>query len=134
MKKIIYAAMLLLGLSILSSCKNGSNSGSAKMPEGYEWLEGTWKYESDYWTQVVRITPEYYQSVRDDYDETLNIDASEKIGYEIKILHNKFIGDEKALVTNIGTDNEWAEFYIDEGKKGLYFLYDFDIKEYFIKQ
>ena len=132
MKKLMYAAMLLLGLSILSSCVNNKPK---KMAEGYEWLEGTWTYDAWFPSPtVLKITPEYFQCVREDLDETLNPDTAEKQSYKIKVVHNESIGDAKALVENCGADNEYAYFYIDDKEKRVYFLWDFDVPEYMTKQ
>ena len=75
MKKFVYAAMLLLGLSMMTgSCDNiGKNN-----LEGYEWLEGEW---------VANYTEDDYRNDLYDYNDMWNLS-----GTEIEAAVNKFQG------------------------------------------
>ena len=59
MKKLVYTAMLLLGLSMMVSCGGGnnySNSSKRKASEDYSWIVGTWACDmGSYGTVVVEF-------------------------------------------------------------------------------
>ena len=118
MKQLIWT---ILGLCvILNSCTNAL--------DGYEWLEGTWTGEIPHHV-VVKITPTYFQAVNDIHDTNMNINEAKRQSYTIKMV-NSFIGDVMAICPKDGAE----EFYIDENKKAVYWLYDFDQKIYLNKK
>lgn len=127
MKRLFYVLMLTLCVGLLAtSC--GNSKKSSKL-EGYEWLEGEWK--GDEVQQIfVNVTPQYYQVVGEMWDEDMNLDNADKKDYEIKIIHNDFLGDVKGICDS----NDYATLYLDESKQSIYWVYDFDQKIYLTKE
>ena len=99
--------------------------------EGYEWLAGNWIGRNT--QQVfVKITPQYYQLVGEMWNEDMNLANAEKKEYVIKVVHNEFLGDVKGICD--GLDSDYATIYLDEAKKAIYWVYDFDSKVYLSKE
>ena len=125
MNRLSHEVLLLLCLSLmLTSCVEQSKS---KL-EGYEWVEGKWE-SNDYPQVYVKVTPQYYQFVGELWDEDMNLNNAEKKDYSIQIESNEYLGDIKGIIERGGA----ATIYIDEGKKSLYWIYDFDQKVYLTK-
>ena len=120
--KSIKPYILLIVSMLIVSC------GNSKL-KGYEWLEGVWESD-EYFYMSVNITQEYMQSINGllDGEGNKNIYSAPKDGYSIEIVHNYFLGDIKAINQEQGT-----QFYIDEAKKSIYYIYDFDQKVYLTK-
>ena len=120
--KSIKPYILLIVSMLIVSCSN------SKL-KGYEWLEGVWESD-EYFYMSVNITQEYMQSINGllDGEGNKNIYSAPKDGYSIEIVHNYFLGDIKAINQEQGT-----QFYIDEAKKSIYWIYDFDQKIYLTK-
>ena len=110
-------------LTMLSAC----GSGKSNNLKGYEWLEGKWEYSSPegYLDTYLVITPSYYQSFRPDFDyESTDIMNQPKEAYSIALEHNDFVGDVKMI---------GGLYCIDEARKQVYWLYDFDQRIYLEK-
>lgn len=131
MKRIFYGIIIMLTLSmglVAISC----SSKSSKL-EGYEWLEGKWK--GDEVQQIfVNITPQYYQIVGELWDDDMNVGKAEKKNFSIKILNNSFLGDVKGICESNDEGDDFVRLYLDEAKKSIYWVYDFDQKIYLTKE
>ena len=118
--KSIKPYILLIVSMLIVSCSN------SKL-KGYEWLEGVWegKDNSTLFYASANITPDYIQSIYVFIDEKANVYDAPKEDYAIEIVHNSFLGDIKSI--------SGTQFYIDEAKKSIYYIYDFDQKVYLTK-
>lgn len=136
MKKLFYSIVSIIGLTMfITSCGNSSNNAL----KGYEWLEGRWVTEDahlyghnnkllDYMYNCIIITEDYcqYTSYNEDNEVITDLKQKPKQSLSIEIENNPFIGDTK-IVAGTG-------YYIDEAKKQLFFIYDFDQKCYMVKK
>lgn len=110
---------------------NGQSKSAVNRLEGYEWLEANWS-GSDVQQVFVKITPQYYQLVGEMWNEDMNLANAEKKEYVIKVVHDQFLGDVKGICDD--QDSDYATIYLDEAKKAIYWVYDFDSKVYLTKE
>ena len=127
MKKLLYLALILLGIGIMSSCKGGQKNSNL---QGYEWLEGRWEYtEDEMLTNKAIITPSYIQSYFVMTDEGEDASTQPKLDYEIKVCNYEFTSSDLKAICIKSSDGEGGPiYYIDEAAKDIYFFYDFDIE------
>ncbi len=127
MKKIfILMLMTCIGLAF----SNYANGQKKNPLEGYEWLEGRWvtqDLDNDFMYHCIIITKDFCQHTSYNEDDGIITDLKQKPKktYTIEIESNPYIGDTK-IITGTG-------YYIDEAKKQLFFIYDFDQKMYMKK-
>lgn len=118
--------MLVLSVNIMfSSCSNKKSA-----IDGYEWLEGKWvtedRYSDDYFYNCVIVGKDYFQyaSELEDGEVITDVASRPKNKIEIKMYFVRELqSDEKVFYI----------YHIDEGKKQIYWLYDFDQKIYMKK-
>ena len=123
MKKLLLVFMLMLGIGItFSSC-----SGKKSAIDGYEWLEGKWiSDESEGLYSCVIINKDYYQSASYMEDDEVITDVASKPKQEI-VIEMYF---DRFLQSDV---KSFGRYNIDEGKKQIYWVFDFDQKIYMRK-
>ena len=121
-------ALLVFALataSLFSSC------GGRDALKGYEWLEGKWVdegylykgYDHDYHSVI--ITKNYFQSAASLTDDEMIIDPASKPKKKLSIETTK-----EGWLNGI---KSFHDYYIDEERQQIFWLYDFDIKHYMTK-
>lgn len=123
MKRLFFLALLTLGFSVmLSSCD--SNKGAL---EGYEWLEGKWvsDHTPGLYSSVI-ITPNYFQCTSELHDGEVitNVAKRPKQELKIEIYYNDMLQSDV---------KSFDIYHLDETRKEIYWLYDFDQKIYMRK-
>lgn len=127
MRFVNFFVVLCFSFFILVSCKHNENAS-----KNYKWLDGTWVNADEYGDDLelvscVIISDGYCQEMRYDYDDSgmTYIETLPKYPIEITIEFSEFLD---SYVKTIGN------FYIDEAKQQIYWLYDFDQKIYMKKK
>lgn len=123
--KQILTIMLMLGISFtLSSCSDKKSA-----IDGHEWLEGKWiteDLESSGLYNCVIVGKDYFQYASEIEDGEVVTDVASKPKKEIEIniyFNHSLQSDVKVF----------GDYHIEEGKKQIYWLYDFDQKIYMKK-
>lgn len=125
MKNNFFLLMLVLSVNIMfSSCSNKKSA-----IDGYEWLEGKWiteDYDSYDFYNCVIVGKDYFQyaSGMEDGEVITDVASKPKNKIEIEMYFSEYLqSDEKVF----------GIYHIDEGKKQIYWIYDFDQKIYMKK-
>ena len=122
MKKLLLIVILMLGVGVMfSSC-----SGKKSAIDGYEWLEGKWITDIPSFYNCVIVTKNYFQyaSELEDGEVITDVTSKPKNDIVIEMYFNQYIQSD---VKTVGI------YHIDEAKKQIYWLYDFDQKMYMKK-
>ena len=90
MRKLIFAVMLILSISINLSCSAQQNA-----IKGYEWLEGEWEgYVNDDWGKII-ITPSTYKMVYCFSNKSMDeIASAEEVPISIGNHNSYIVGNE----------------------------------------
>ena len=111
MKKLLLVFMLMLGIGItFSSC-----SGKKSAIDGYEWLEGKWKVESEYLNATMVVSKNIFTIESD--DQRFQIENNP---IHIGQTHNYYYGENGTDILALDVEN--TSIAIDEENESIILL------------